>query len=220
MRFYESSKDINLKFTSTLLALVVVGGSFALIRSCSKPENDAAIIISNEEKNSDRKKEFKPYEHIISTSIELDKGKISQIPYHDGYRLQGITIDSNGKTAVYVNTKNVWCISNGKDKDNNDVYNEFGISEDFKTSKDYYETYEHVLAVPISDPSDKNIQYEYHEGYEVIDIAAYVFGRYQAYGNGYIIYSNNVPVKCERDENDKCLDFGTPITTEKVKTLR
>lgn len=214
-----SSNGSGIKVISGAIATIILGG-IVLMTECTPVDNNAAIVIEEEEVNSDKKIKFKAGEHIISTSIELDKNSICQIDYHDGYKLEGITIDSDGKTAIYTNIEDVWCTSQGKDANNNDVYNEFGEPEVYATSKDYYDIYEHTLAVPISNPSKKNLQYIYHEGYEVIDVASYVSGKYETFGNGYIIYSNNVPVKCERDENDKCLDFGTPITTEKVKTLR
>ena len=214
-----SNSGSGIKLISGAIATIIAGG-FALMKGCTPIEDNAAIVIKEEEVDSDNKIKFKVGEHIISTSIELDKNSISQIPYHDGYNLQGITIDSDGKTAIYINTEDVWCVSQGKDENNNDVYNEFGMPEEYKNSKDYFEVGEHTLAVPISDPSRKNLQYIYQDGYEVIDIASYVYGKYQTFGNGYIIYSNTVPIKCDRNDKSNYLEFGEPIATEKVKILK
>ena len=218
--YIDIGEKIKLTISSIAMAGIIAIGGFVVFKSCSPVNQDAVITIKNKERNSDKKKLFKKGEHIISTKIFLDKEEINQIPYHDGYRLQGITIDSDGKTAIYTNTEDVWCVSGGTDKNNNDVFNEFGVTDHYETSNDYFEAYEHTLAVPISDPSNNNLQYVYHEGYEVIDIASYVYGRYTTYGGGFIIYANTVPVKSTTDNKEECLQFGEVISTEKIKTLR
>ena len=81
---------------------------------------------------------------------------------------------------------------------------------------------EHIISIPIDDPTEERIQYEYHPGYKPvgISISAYGQGAYH-YGQGYIMYSNELPVKCQpthvNSDNEELLytDFGTPIDYER-----
>ena len=84
---------------------------------------------------------------------------------------------------------------------------------------------EHIISIPIEDPTSEIIQYDYHEGYKPvgISISAYGKGGYH-YGHGYIMYSNEYPVKCQptfiNSDSEELLytDFGTPIDFEKETT--
>lgn len=208
------------KAIGTIIATALTAGIVCAAQGCDHIENDAAIILKSEENNSDNKRKFKIGEHIISTSIELDKNEICQIPYHEGYRLQGISIDSDDYIAIYTNVEDVWCVSQGKDEYNNDVFNEFGQLDYYKAPTDYFEIGEHTLAFPISNPSKNNLQYKFQEGYEVIDVAAYVSGKYETFGCGYIIYANTVEINCDSNNKDNFNEFGEAISNQKVKKLR
>ncbi len=209
-----------IKAISAIVASALTAGIVCAVQGCNDIENNAAIVLQSEENNTDNKKKFKAGEHIISTNIDLDKNKICQIPYHDGYRLNGISIDSDASIAIYTNIEDVWCVSQGKDENNNDVFNEFGELDFYKESTDYFEVGEHTLAIPISNPSKNNLQYKFQEGYEVIDVAAYVSGKYETFGCGYIIYANTVEINCDSNNKDNFNEFGEAISNQKVKKLR
>ena len=56
---------------------------------------------------------------------------------------------------------------------------------------------EHIISIPIDDPTQENMQYDYHEGYKPIGIATSAYGRYgYNYGNGKLLFVNEYPVKC------------------------
>lgn len=85
---------------------------------------------------------------------------------------------------------------------------------------------EHIISIPIDDPTEERIQYEYHEGYRPVGIStsAYGQGAYH-YGQGYILYTNEYPVKCKpthiNSDNEELLytEFGTPIDYKREKTI-
>jgi len=83
---------------------------------------------------------------------------------------------------------------------------------------------EHIISVKISDPTNKKIQYDSHEGYKPIGITSSAYGAY-AYipGEAYIMYSNDQIVNCKptykNGEELFYTDFGSPIQYEKEETL-
>ena len=82
---------------------------------------------------------------------------------------------------------------------------------------------EHIISVPISDPTQETIQYEYHEGYKPVGITTDSYGEYaKCHGKSYIVYTNEYPVNCyptyEIEGELLYTDFGTPIDYERDKT--
>lgn len=82
---------------------------------------------------------------------------------------------------------------------------------------------EHIISIPIDDPTQENMQYDSHEGYKPIGISTSAYGRYAYnYGKGKILYVNEYPVKCnptyKKGEELLYTDFGIPVEYEKEKT--
>ena len=63
-----SSNGSGIKVISGAIATIILGG-IVLMKECTPVYNNAAIVIEEEEVNSDKKIKFKAGEHIISTSI-------------------------------------------------------------------------------------------------------------------------------------------------------
>lgn len=216
---------ITLKFVASVSLLVAILGysSYRIVkRELAKKYN--AILVPDysisETQGNDRV--FAPNEHIILVDLKMKKFEPSQLQYHEGYQLKGITTDSDGTMAIYVNTEEVVASANGK-KGSDYLYGNFGrclsdSKDNLDSSSDYvdYLLGQHILAIPISKPKN-GTQVIYHEGYSIEDVATYVFGRPVTYGGCYIIYTNNEPVRCKvSNEKGECLDFGIPISKEKV----
>lgn len=83
---------------------------------------------------------------------------------------------------------------------------------------------EHIISVPIqNDVREKNTQYNYFEGYEVIGVDVETYGKYtDKFAGGCILYMNINPVKCKitsYEDHDGLrkgfyTNFGTPIEIE------
>ena len=100
----------------------------------------------------------------------------------------------------------VLCSSCSKDKNKID-----DVKRIVSVKKVKMDTYEHTLSVPVkTDNTNNTIQYEYHDGYEVVGITSAAYGRYtDSYYGGSIIYVNDEPVICKNSGSNN-LDFGTP----------
>lgn len=208
---YEKSNNERYRIIVYALIIGNMIGHFAVkgIRSCNSnhPLEDVGSHTSITAVYADVK-EFNPGEHIISVPYKKienkavnDKSIPSELPYHPGYRIVGM---SNG-SILYVNSEKVTCTSTNLDKDNNYVYDSFGIPEGYKktaeedTNTKTFGIGEHVILKPITDPRKEMRQYSYIEGYEVIDISAQSTD--DLYEGGYIIYRNTTPVECTKTEN-------------------
>lgn len=203
------------------LALTVGLGSYVLSENQSSKIPSTKVIT---EATEEFWKEFEPGKHVISIPIKntLREEKIVEYPYHEGYQCIGFDADIEGGCLLYINTETVWCKSTGKNNRKKYVFTDFGevesnniIIENNNDTK-IYEVGEHIISLPITNPLNTNQQYEYHEGYEIIDIAFYTDGKYQEYKGGAIIYRNTEKVECKK-EFGKYQSFGKPIEKTNVK---
>ncbi len=79
---------------------------------------------------------------------------------------------------------------------------------------------EHIISVPIiEDNKNRNFQYDYRDGYEIVGVSSSSYGKYDLYGGEALLYKNITPVKCVRNENGYT-SFGAPIEKEKTKTFK
>lgn len=184
-----------------------------------------------EEKGIEFTKEFDVGEHIISVPLEDDiSEKPMQIAAHPGYDIKGISTSAYGQSfsyyaggaIVFSNDEVVECKSNLYDENGNYVYLNFGTplnyeerNEDSNDDIREFDVGEHILSIPIeNDISENNVQYEYHEGYEVVGIAISAYGKsFSYYAGGAILYKNVVPVRA-RCHEDGYVAFGEPIAKE------
>ena len=87
-----------------------------------------------------------------------------------------------------------------------------------------FEEGEHIIAIPIEDPSQEIKEYEGHVGYEPIGISTTGYGKAcYHYGTGYILYENTEEViahPTDKDEKGNCIyeEFGYPTNPEKEPT--
>ena len=87
-----------------------------------------------------------------------------------------------------------------------------------------FEEGEHIIAIPIEDPSEEIKEYEGHVGYEPIGISTTGYGKAcYHYGTGYILYENTEEViahPTDKDEKGNCIyeEFGYPTNPEKEET--
>ena len=224
-------KDKYIKAKAMLLA-----GTFMLtgagLSGCNS--NSANNDVTKEMVCEKTSKIFKIGEHIISVPISNDfdiRNENIQYEYHAGYEPIGISATAYGKfsnnfggaSIVYANTEEVQCDSYIVDENNNNLYTSFGIPvsgiKPKQNDKGEFDIGEHIISVPISNDFDirnENIQYEYHEGYELVGIATTAYGMLSNnFGGGALLYKNIVPVKCTFQGNGYTT-FGVP--QEKVKS--
>lgn len=164
-----------------------------------------------EEKGFEYTRQFDRGEHIISVPLENNIGEcITQLEYHPGYEVVGITTSIYGRfspsfaggVVVYQNVETVECSSNIYDENGEFVYLNFGLpldyEEEVKISEDVceFDIGEHIIAVPLEgNVINQNTQYEYHEGYEVVGINLAAYGEFSpSYTGGVIVYKNTMPV--------------------------
>ena len=87
-----------------------------------------------------------------------------------------------------------------------------------------FEEGEHIIAVPIDDPTEELKEYEGHVGYEPIGISTTGYGKASYhYGTGYILFENTEEVIAHPTDRNKdgyfiYEDFGYPTNPEKEKT--
>lgn len=176
-------------------------------------------------------------EHILSVPIEEDIRTCNfQYEYHPGYEPVGISLKAYGQifnnygggAILYSNTEPVECCSIQTSSSDEFLSLDFGTplsikqtDEDKKEKIKEFGVGEHIISIPLtSDNSTDNIQYEYHEGYEVVGIATTSYGqRFNNFGGGVILYKNITPVKCNLADNGYTM-FGIPFETEKTKIYK
>ena len=198
----------------TLIGAITMGNDFLENNSVSEAV-DPTIKVEKELTKEPIPKEFEKGEHTIAVQINVPIDKIGQIPYYEGYKFVGVSYDSNIRYAIYTNEEKVLCSPTGTDMSGKYVYNNFGTLEEQKQEKDFYDVGQHIITVPINRPND-NMQYEYHEGYEVVDMVA--MNTKWKYLGGFVVYANTVPVKGTTDQNGQSLRFLKPVETEKDNT--
>lgn len=190
-------------------------------------ENPAVLAL-------DTTKHFDIGEHIISVPINRNiTSSVCQFEYHPGYEPIGISATAHGDgfdfwgggAILYSNVEEVDCTASKTDRNGNVSYLDFGTPT--YTSVDTNDTDndikdfgigEHILSVPFSkDNRNNNIQYDFHEGYEVVGIATAAHGDgFNFFSGGALLYKNVVPVRCVRSDKGY-ITFGTPIENEKTK---
>lgn len=212
----------SLAITITLLC-GYAWGSYALNKKA--PEGNMAmkpeVTIEEENINGDV---FAPGEHIISVPYqEVIKERNAQMPYHEGYEVLSLSMDFGGRGSIlYVNTDTVICTATGMNEEGNYVYSDFGTPQNPVIHEEndgitIFDTGEHVIAKPISNPTDDNQQYPTQEGYEVIGMDFYTTNTSGFYGGGWVLYRNTTPVVCVKTDGEYNT-FGTPIENNKELT--
>lgn len=79
---------------------------------------------------------------------------------------------------------------------------------------------EHIIAMPIEDPTKEVKTYEGHAGYKPVGISTSAYGKYgYTYGEGYILYENIVDVNAyatgmDEEGNYVYSTFGTPVEVQ------
>ena len=79
---------------------------------------------------------------------------------------------------------------------------------------------EHIIAMPIEDPTKEVKTYEGHAGYKPVGISTSAYGKYgYTYGEGYILYENIVDVNVsatgmDEEGNYVYSTFGTPVEVQ------
>lgn len=222
----------------SLTGLIITG----CLTSCSSANNPSNTIYgqlpnSNSEViSSSISKIFEPGEHIISTPIGDPTSQVKQYVYHPGYKCLGmgttaygeIVASFGGAILLYVNEYPVECYS-----ENGATFTDFGTPINYEKTTivetgDGTKTFgigEHIISVPISDPTNANVQYQYYEGYEPLDLAISGYGKIiPIYSGGAILYANTVPVICkptqvDKNNNYQYLTFGTPAEPEELLKL-
>lgn len=229
-------KDKYIKLKAILLAGTIALTSAGL-SGCSTKDNDRGELITIETYNNysgDRKKLFGVGEHIISVRVKGNPiNSVRQYEYHDGYKVVGMSTSAlgfsySGTCLIYENEYPVECSSNKKDANDNYVYSDFGQPIDFsrneteqRESIKEFNAGEHIISVPINDPTKGAMQYQYHEGYEVVGIAAADYSR--SHAGACVLYVNKQPVACTlteiEDGKELYLSFGVPVEKEMTKSL-
>lgn len=227
-------KDKYIRLKALLLAgTIAVTG--ATLSGCSESKEEIyadqpTVVIQNSTKH------FGIGEHIMSVPIEKNITSSSyQYEYHPGYEPIGISATAHGDgfdfwgggAILYSNIEEVDCTVTKTDKNGNVMFLDFGIPTYGSvavngTNGDTKEfgIGEHIISIPISkDNRSNNIQYEYHDGYEVVGIATAAHGdAFNFFSGGALLYKNVVPVTCTRGDKGYTT-FGTPIESEKTKVL-
>ena len=178
-------------------------------------------------------------EHIISVPIEENfKFDNFQHEYYEGYEPVGISLATHASflgstnvkgTIIYSNVEEVNCSSSLIDEDGNYLYLDFGTplyysydENDFKSKGNIkeFDIGEHIISVPITeDNRNNNMQYDYHEGYEVVGMATTMSSDFPTVFDGVLLYKNIIPVKCLLKDNGYT-EFGIPIELLKKKTYK
>ena len=234
-RLYNKPKK-GAKLCAVALAGTLILGSLA---ACSNTDNSQIFgqlpntQTESVEQTPTLSKTFEPGEHIISIPIADPTKEVTQHTHHIGYKCIGMGTSTYGRLRcfggaclLYTNEVEVECVST-----NNKTFTEFGTPLNYEKDttvilEDGTKTFgigEHIISVPISDPTDRNIQYQFYEGYEVLDIAISAYGDLECFGGGVILYSNTVPVICTptitKNNVYKYINFGTPVEPEETRTL-
>ena len=229
-------KDKYIRLRAMLLASTIALSSTSLV-GCSNKNN--GIGLNQELVSEAVTTHFGMGKHIISVPIS-EKNDIRfskvQYDYYPGYEPIGISITAHGMsdnvfgggTIIYSNVDEVECLSNLVDEKGNYLYLNFGtpvytVEEEYNINENIksFDVGQHIISIPISEENRfEQLQYEFHEGYEVVGIATTAYGKYDnIFGGGVLLYKNITPVKCIRGDNGYT-SFGIPLETEKNKTLK
>ena len=212
--------DFKIKAMTKLIVGLVLGGAACLITTqCSTKE-----YPQEQATPTDADKLFNENEHIIAEEIVNPTDEIQQYPYHKGYKPVGITTtkyDNSLDVTVdhsYIIYENVVPIrvAPTMEYDQYVEYKNFGYPVtplDVNTEDDIYNIYEHIVSIPYSGDVDQ-IQFEYHDGYEIVGVCNYK-------DEGCILYVNTEPVEVKhhgtKDDKIEYDTFGTIIEEQKTK---
>lgn len=232
--YYNGTDDASLIFIPAALiaSLIVMGGVFGYLKKQEKEKNQPSYGY---EQNEDDVKTFEPGEHVISVLIDSPLDEAKQYEYHPGYKPLGISTSTYGKSEdydagscmLYVNDLEVVAKADGE-IDGQLHFGNFGIPIEYEEIEQSNDTYAvdfakgtHILSVPINDPTEYNVQYDFHEGYEPIGIATAAYGQGEDnFSGGCILYVNSEDVTCKKEDNNEYTKFGTPIEKAKVKVKK
>ena len=218
----ENLKEILRK---TALAFFIIGGLALIADEYAIPDNNAIILTDEGQDTTNLAYAvdyLEPGKHsvLIRPNVKWPfadvPDEIIQIHCPEGYKFEGINIDRGVRYVLYTNTETVMVHPNGYDANGNPVYSDLGeVIEPRKdnTNNNIYEAGKHILAIPISNPSEDQIQVNYQEGYEAVDVAISTNG--YSYMGGFIIYVNIEDVEV----NDNHAFFGKPVEDNKKKTF-
>ena len=222
-------------FLTIFVGMLYIGSKIFMILEAPfrVSEKDSHTIIPKEKQEQvlEEEPEFMDIgEHAIAVDYDIDVDMQQQLSVPDGYELRGIVKDSGISSVLYVNTKPVLCKPTGVTKDGEPDYGDLctpveeqPLIESYEDVRDF-EVGEHVITAPIRVDTygRKTMQFEYHEGYEVISMTASTSGRYVHDDDGCIVYRNVVPVRATATAVDSSGyifgDFGVLIEKGKVKT--
>ena len=221
--------DIIIPFVGTMTILSVAGGLQLYYREQAKEKANPSYGFNEEDSET---KIFEPGEHIISVLIDSPLEEAQQYEYHEGYKPIGIASSTYGKGSshdagsclLYVNESEIEAQSTGI-KDGNPYFGEFGtptyyVQEDLIESDTTIEFApgQHILSIPVSDPTDFDSQYSFYEGYEPIGIATAAYGKADDNSSGAcMLYVNTETVQLEKKEDGTYTNFGIPKEEVKVK---
>lgn len=185
------------------------------------------------EYTQDDVKTYQPGEHIIAVCIdENPEDKIIQYEQHDGYKIKSMgttyftkdIVDYKYSFIVYENEYPVVCAPSTIDEDTKEfIYDDFGTPIGYEPleeieDKKVFAPGEHAISIPFNlTDMDKNMQFEYHEGYELASIDLNrTTSLYHIDDGGYLLYVNTVPVEFEKNDENIYTTFGTPVEEEKI----
>lgn len=231
LKIYNKPKNKMKLCALSLASVLLVGG----LSGCGN-DNIPNVVYGEDFKiESVVSQTFEPGEHIISIPINDPTDNVMQHTFYPGYKCVGMGTSSYGDfeffagaCLLYVNDTEVVCNSlDGK------TFTSFGTPVNYekyentiaKNGERTFGIEEHIISIPIPDPTDDIVQYQAFEGYEAIDIATAAYGDFDFFAGAAILYVNTVPVKCTpthgSNGNYLYLTFGTPIEPEKTlnKTL-
>ena len=213
-------------------AFSVVMGGLIIGQDKLKEEEKKKYPTYNFNDENQETKVFAPGEHIMSVLIDSPLEEAQQYEYHPGYKPIGIASATYGKyeahdsgsCILYVNDYPVEVKSNGI-KDDEAYFSSFGTPIDYTYTEKNESTYtidfapgEHILSIPIDDPTNYDSQFMFYEGYEPVGIATASYGKYDDNSSGScMLYVNTQTVTLDKNENNEYIEFGTPKEEAKVK---
>jgi len=173
---------------------------------------------------------LEPGEHVVVEKVESPLNESVQYTSHPGYKAVGFATSSYGRSEVkdgetcimFINEDVVQASVTGT-IDGKNYCSDFGIPIDYeKTIKEDLTTKtfapgEHIISIPVSNIVDDGFVYECHEGYEPIGISTASHGKnFNIHTGSAVLYVNIEEVTCEKTEDNKYTEFGTPKEEVKV----
>lgn len=124
--------------------------------------------------------------------------------------------------GILVMTSFSGCGKNTNTSKRNDSLTEIEY-EHLEETKKTFDIGEHIISVPVNDPTLDIQQYEYHDGYKCVGLSSCANGSGYIFGGAHALYVNEYPVECYGTVNDKGLllydNFGTPLNFVKEENI-